>query len=228
MTVAILAGRRRLSFLERPQLRGTGEQMDGMYTLEIFTFQVNGEYGMNTTVWQLNGTNPTQNGFDTASDFLDAYNTTLVPLQRAYMSNTATIDFMRARKFSLPGGNYAQWNVRHSGTITTPVDSLIIAADIRIKPGGRSNRSGHFFAFGLPGTAFHGGHLQTAVRTPLEAFATALIAPLALSAGTAEIGTWSREIKPPKPPQPAFFTRATDFEVAVKATALNKRSLPLF
>lgn len=201
--------------------------MDGLYHLMIQTFDANGQAAQNTTVWDLSGTNPAVTPYDTAIDFLINVHTTLIPLMRAYMSNTAIVDYMTARKFDTPPGPYAQFNVRQPGTITTPGTNFVEAADIKLKPGGRRNRSGHWFATGMPQASFTGGRLIVGQRTALSNFATTLIAPLTLGAGTAELVTYSRAIKPPKPPMPAFTTRVTDWEVAQKATGLNKRTLPL-
>jgi hypothetical protein len=198
--------------------------MDGIYQLEVQGGDANGESALNVSFWELAGTDPTIDAYATALEFGHQFQLHRVTLMLPALGNNMSVDFLKTRKIDAPSGPYAKDYVQTFGTEGQLADSMVVAVDIRLKPGGLRNRPGHWFFWGIPSDAIVGGRITTAYRAILNTFAAALITPLTVGTGTANLQTATRY---PSPTPPSY-TPVTAQEIAIKLTGMNKRALPVF
>lgn len=198
--------------------------MDGFYQLDVVGGDANSESAMNVSFWEITGSDPTIDAYGTAVDLGHQFHTLAVPSLLASMGNNVGIDFLRVRKVDAPTGPYAKIYVQTFGTFADGCDSLALAADIRLKPGGLKNRPGHWFVWALPDGGLISGRLTTAYRAILQGFANLLATPLPLSFGQAIMQTRTRFPSP----TPPTYTPVSHVEIAIKITGMNKRTTPVF
>jgi hypothetical protein len=136
------------------------------------------------------------------------------------MGTDCKLNIIFAKLVSTPGGPSIFVPLNSSGTGGGTAFSNAVACDIAFYPGGAMSRPGHVFTWGAYITGIVGDLIQTALHTALTNFATALIAPIAMTVGTMQYGTYTRKTK--------TFTPATHFNVKPKLTGLNKRTKPLY
>lgn len=131
------------------------------------------------------------------------------------------LDFYTARRISGGGGTSAQLIVGSPGTALTSCSSISLAADIAWECNAASNRLGHTFLPAVPQGGLAGDLFLSGFITDVGNFITDMLTQLTLigGAGNADFGLYTRKTQQ--------FNKAKQGILRPKATALNKRTLPV-
>jgi hypothetical protein len=156
-----------------------------------------------------------------AKALIDGFRFSVLPTLLPALSNDTQINMIDAKRVTGPGGASIAETISVGGSEGTATVSTIMATDIAFYPGGALNRPGHIYLGGVPSDAVVQDVLQPAFVTLLTTFASQIIIPFALPAGSADAiyVTYTRKTK--------TGTTATSFSIKPKLTAMNKRTLPV-